>query len=102
MEQKENNLYLFIIFALFLIVIFILPFRNDYELFGLKKKRAGFCGPDMSLIKKNDNVSFQNIGGEYGSFSEMTEKDCCLLRTSGQVCGVNLDNWETYECKFHK
>ena len=102
MEQKENNLYLFIIFALFLIVIFILPFRNDYELFGLKKKRAGFCGQDMSLIKKNDNVSFQNIGGEYGSFSEMTEKDCCLLRNSGQVCGVNLDNWETYECKFHK
>ena len=37
----EDNLYIFIIFTLFLIVIFILPFRNDYELLSFKKNRGG-------------------------------------------------------------
>jgi hypothetical protein len=30
----------------------------------------------------------------------MTEADCCQIRKSGTVCGVNADNWESYECQF--
>ena len=97
----EDNLYIFIIFTLFLIVIFILPFRNDYELFSFKKNRGagkrGFCGPDFSQFSPDDNVSVQCIGGDT---MRMTEADCCQIRKSGTVCGVNADNWESYECQF--
>ena len=100
----EDNLYIFIIFTLFLIVIFILPFRNDYELFSFKKNgtgaggvKRGFCGPDFSQFSSDDNVSIQCIGGDT---MRMTEADCCQIRKSGTVCGVNADNWESYECQF--
>jgi hypothetical protein len=97
----EDNLYIFIIFTLFLIVIFILPFRNDYELFSFKKNRGagkkGFCGPDFSQFSPDDNVSVQCIGADT---MRMTEADCCQIRKSGTVCGVNADNWESYECQF--
>ena len=98
----EDNLYIFIIFTLFLIVIFILPFRNDYELLSFKKNRGGagagaekrgFCGPDF----RDDNVHVQCIGADT---MRMTEADCCQIRKSGTVCGVNADNWESYECQF--
>ena len=100
----EDNLYIFIIFTLFLIVIFILPFRNDYELLSFKKNRArsgvgkrGFCGPDFSQFSRDDNVGVQCIGADT---MRMTEADCCQIRKSGSVCGVNADNWESYECQF--
>lgn len=101
----EDNLYIFIIFTLFLIVIFILPFRNDYELFSRmnrmnrinKANKKGFCGPDFSQFSRDDNVSVQCIGGDT---MRMTEADCCQIRKSGTVCGVNADNWESYECQF--
>lgn len=100
----EDNLYIFIIFTLFLIVIFILPFRNDYELLSFKKNRRGgvvgkrgFCGPDFSQFSRDDNVQVQCIGGDT---MRMTEADCCQIRKSGTVCGVNADNWESYECQF--
>ena len=102
----EDNLYIFIIFTLFLIVIFILPFRNDYELLSFKKNRRGgvgvgrkrgFCGPDFSQFSRDDNVHVQCIGGDT---MRMTEADCCQIRKSGTVCGVNADNWESYECQF--
>ena len=100
----EDNLYIFIIFTLFLIVIFILPFRNDYELLSFKKNsggagagKRGFCGPDFSQFSRDDNVSVQCIGGDT---MRMTEADCCQIRKSGSVCGVNADNWESYECQF--
>jgi hypothetical protein len=102
----EDNLYIFIIFTLFLIVIFILPFRNDYELLSFKKNRGGagaragkrgFCGPDFSQFSRDDNVSVQCIGGDT---MRMTEADCHQIRKSGTVCGVNADNWESYECQF--
>lgn len=97
----EDNLYIFIIFTLFLIVIFILPFRNDYELLSFKKNRGGgkrgFCGPDFSQFSRDDNVSVQCIGADT---MRMTEADCCQIRKSGTVCGVNADNWESYECQF--
>lgn len=98
----EDNLYIFIIFTLFLIVIFILPFRNDYELLSFKKNRGGsgkrgFCGPDFSQFSRDDNVSVQCIGEDT---MRMTEADCCQIRNSGTVCGVNADNWESYECQF--
>ncbi len=100
----EDSLYIFIIFTLFLIVIFILPFRNDYELFNLKNNGAGagmgkkgFCGPDFSQFSLDDNVHVQCIGTDT---MRMTEADCCQIRNSGTVCGVNADNWESYECNF--
>lgn len=100
----EDNLYIFIIFTLFLIVIFILPFRNDYELLSFKKNsggagagKRGFCGPDFSQFSRDDNVSVQCIGEDT---MRMTEADCCQIRKSGTVCGVNADNWESYECQF--
>ena len=97
----EDNLYIFIIFTLFLIVIFILPFRNDYELLSFKKNsggaKRGFCGPDFSQFSRDDNVSVQCIGADT---MRMTESDCCQIRKSGTVCGVNADNWESYECQF--
>ncbi len=99
----EDNLYIFIIFTLFLIVIFILPFRNDYELLSFKsggKKRGnkkGFCGPDFSQFSRDDNVQVQCIGDDT---MLMTESDCCQIRKTGTVCGVNADNWESYECQF--
>ena len=102
----EDKLYIFIIFTLLLIVIFILPFRNDYELFSRmnlmnrkenKKNKKGFCGPDFSQFSRDDNVQVQCIGGDT---MHMTEEDCCQIRKSGTVCGVNADNWESYECQF--
>jgi hypothetical protein len=101
----EDNLYIFIIFTLFLIVIFILPFRNDYELFSRmnrmnkanKANKRGFCGPDFSQFSRDDNIQVQCIGGDT---MRMTEADCRQIRKSGTMCGVNADNWESYECQF--
>ena len=60
------------------------------------KLNAGFCGPDFSKFKPQDNVSVRCIGD-----GNMTSKDCCNVRNMGQICGVNLDNWEVYECKYY-
>ena len=100
----ESSYYTLIIFFLFLIVIFLLPFRGGVELFTLgqwknkintPKLEQGYCGPDFSKFGPNDNVAVRCVGD-----GKMTPDDCCRLRDIGQVCAVNLDNWEAYECKY--
>lgn len=94
-----------IIFVLFLIAIFLLPWRGGYELFtigkwrnAIRNKRAmmGFCGPDFSKFSPNDNVNVRCVGN-----GNMTYEDCCKLREMKQVCGVNLDTWESYPCQYY-
>ena len=105
MKSKINSNYITIgLFILFLLVIFFLPFKNT-EFFrvgqwknNIKPKidMAGYCAPDFSKFGKNDNVAVRCIGD-----GKMTYDDCCKIRNMGQVCGVNLDNWEIYECKYY-
>lgn len=91
------------LFFIFLIIIIILPAKG-MEFFELgtwknniqdPKMMAGYCGPDFSQFDENDNVAVRCVGD-----GKMTYADCCNLRNQGQVCGVNLDNWEAYECKY--
>ena len=95
----------FIILAFLLLAIFLLPIHGQSELFTLgtwknnlfnPKAEAGFCGPDFSKFGEKDNVAVRCVGD-----GAMTYGDCCKLRDMGQVCGVNLNNWEAYECKYY-
>jgi len=100
----QSNAFTFSLIFIFLIIIFLLPAKK-YELFtlGLWKNnfnspplQNGYCAPDFSKFSKNDNVAVRCVGN-----GNMTYADCCKLRNMGQVCGVNLDNWESYDCKYY-
>jgi len=93
-----------ILIIIFLFLIFIIPAKK-YELFTLGQWKnnykapefeGGYCAPDFSKFSENDNVAVRCVGD-----GKMTYADCCKLRNMGQVCGVNLDNWEAYECKYY-
>lgn len=101
----NSNTFTFLLFLLFLIIILLIPFRGGIELFTLgswKNKlnipsmEAGFCGPDFSKFRPQDNVAVRCVGD-----GKMTDADCCRLRNMGQVCAVNLNTWEAYECNYH-
>jgi len=101
----ESDYVTLILFMFFLIIIFLLPFRGGYELFTLgtwknnvniPKTQGGFCAPDFSKFSDVDNIAVRCVGD-----GKMTYEDCCKLRDVGQVCAVNLDNWEAYECKYY-
>ncbi len=101
---NSNNITV-ILFILFIIALLVIPFRGGIEMFTLGKwennirdpaAEAGFCGPDFSQFSDKDNVAVRCVGN-----GTMTSEDCCRLRNMGQVCGVNLDNWEAYECKYY-
>jgi len=103
--KLDSNSITIILFVLFLIALLIIPFRGGMEMFTLgawsnniqvPAAEGGFCGPDFSKFKKTDNVNVRCIGD-----GKMTYDDCCKIRNMGQVCGVNLDNWEAYECKYY-
>ena len=90
------------LFVIFLLIIFFLPFKSINEKFTLGKwennytqTQNGYCAPDFSKFSSNDNVAVRCVGD-----GKMTPADCCDLRNQGQVCGVNLDNWEAYECHY--
>lgn len=57
----------------------------------------GYCGPDWSQIGLDDNVEVRCVGD-----GKMSNKDCCTLKEMGQICAVNRDTWQTYDCKFYK
>jgi len=57
----------------------------------------GYCGPDWNKIDDNDNVNVRCVGN-----GNMSNKDCCTLKEMGQICGVNRDTWETYDCMFYE
>ena len=106
MESYFNsNTITFILLVLFFIAILLIPAKAGIEMFQLgewknniqdPKAVAGFCGPDFSKFSPQDNVAVRCVGN-----GNMTVGDCCNLRDQGQVCGVNLDNWEAYECKYY-
>ena len=58
---------------------------------------TGYCGPDWNKINKNDNVEVRCVGN-----GNMSNQDCCTLKEMGQICGVNRDTWETYDCHFYE
>lgn len=93
------------LFILFIIALLFIPFRGGIEMFELgswknnivdPRAMGGFCGPDFSKFSEKDNVAVRCVGD-----GKMTYADCCKLRNMGQTCGVNLDNWEAYECKYY-
>lgn len=100
-----DSIFTFVLFVLFLIVIFMLPWRGGYELFTLGKWRNankiraakyGYCAPDFSKFRETDNVAVRCVGD-----GNMTYGDCMKLREIGQVGGVNLDTWESYPLQYY-
>ena len=103
--NMESQYWSFIFLAIFLLIIFFLPIYNKHELFTLGTWKnnltdpstlGGFCGPDFSKFSPKDNVAVRCVGD-----GKMTYADCCKLQEVGQVCAVNLDNWEAYQCKYY-
>jgi len=62
-----------------------------------KLSAQGYCGPDWEKIGKNENVEVRCVGD-----GNMTNQECCTLKEMGQICAVNRDTWETYDCKFYE
>lgn len=94
-----------VLLLVFLILIFIIPSNKKFEFFSQRdwrnnipnpEEKAGYCAPDFSKFSKEDNVAVRCVGD-----GKMTFEDCTRLREMGQVCGVNLENWEAYECQYY-